>query len=436
MSRILTDPDRVWNERVNRVFDTQPRDGASGQSVWLPRQKMENHFTDLLYQDGVHICIDGPSGTGKTSLVKTQLSKEKKKVIPIQLTQHMKWSDLCREIIGDISKSDSNFSADVLLGIRSDLIPQASVKMTYGRKKKGGDNFSRWKSIGSLVNELDLCRALEASGAVLFIDDFEKANDEIVTRISDVCKLMTQSFKGKIVIAGTHDIYYRIMLTEPALESRLLAMTIGALPSADDAWEFLCLGFGVLGIGHPEQLYKRNAITFDQLRECKIAVDDAVGSLPKALNEFGRRVSLTKAGSSRNLSPSDMANAAKKTFYEKINEYGRRFPELQQMLLKKLELRVVLAAIYRRQIGTILYREDIYRECAKEITRDQFEDAVEDLVAAKIITQTGRNREILFVANLYLTHIFGVCANKYEKYELDPQLYGPLGQMSLSLKSG
>jgi hypothetical protein len=225
----MVSPDRSWSARVTRVFDTRPRDGANPDSVWLPREKVENQFNDLLYQDGVHICVDGPSGTGKTSLVKTQLSKEKKKVIENQLTDSMRWTDLCREIMGDISKADSNFGIDALLS----LTELPSIKLSYSRKKKSGDNLAKWKAIGSQLNEFDLCRALQATDSVLFIDDFEKAHESILVRIADICKLMTQKFKGKIVIAGTGDIYLQLMTKEPALESRLAVMSIGVLPNAE-----------------------------------------------------------------------------------------------------------------------------------------------------------------------------------------------------------
>jgi hypothetical protein len=205
-------PDRGWSARVNRVFDTRPRDGASPGSVWLPRREVENQFSDLLFQDGVHICVDGPSGTGKTSLVLTQLSKEQRRVIKVQLTNSMKWTDLCREVIGDISKADSKFSLEALIGLSPEL------KVGFGRKSKG-DNLARWKAVGSQINEADLCRAIQSTNSVLFIDDFEKADESIVTKVADVCKLMTQSFSGKIVIVGTDNIYLRIMSKEPALET-------------------------------------------------------------------------------------------------------------------------------------------------------------------------------------------------------------------------
>src|SRR2546423_845817 len=78
-------PASAWSERVNRVFDTEPRNGGDPNAVWLPRTEIENQFSNLLAQDGVHICVDGPSGTGKSSLVLTQLRKTSRRVITIQL---------------------------------------------------------------------------------------------------------------------------------------------------------------------------------------------------------------------------------------------------------------------------------------------------------------------------------------------------------------
>jgi hypothetical protein len=248
---------------------------------------------------------------------------------------------------------------------------------------------------------------------------------------------MTQSFKGKIVIAGTGDIYFQLMTKEPALESRLVAMSIGVLPNADDGWDFLNLGFDKLGIMHPAKVYNRRSAStanYAELRACKVAIHDAVASLPKALNEFGRKACLTKAKSAHRLSFSDLIEVAKETFYAKVDEYAKQFPKMRSML-EKLEVRLVLRAIYRRQIGSILKCEEIYREAANEgLSRDQFDDALSDLVKADVVTQTGRNGETLFVTNLYLAHIFGVCADKFSQYNLDPKIYGAKGQLSLPLK--
>jgi hypothetical protein len=340
----------------------------------------------------------------------------------------MKWTDLCREVIGDISKADSKFSLEALIGLSPEL------KVGFGRKSKG-DNLARWKAVGSQINEADLCRAIQSTNSVLFIDDFEKADESIVTKVADVCKLMTQSFSGKIVIVGTDNIYLRIMSKEPALESRLAEISVGALPSIDDGWEFLCLGFDSLGITHPGRIYNERSLSgpsSHKLRDCKTAIHDAVASLPKALNEFGRRVCLLRADRVQSLNLSDLMDEAKDTFFKKLREYAKNFPELQQLFAENPEIRILLRAIYERSVGSILHCEDLYRDVAAfGLNRVQFEQALLELVKEKFVTQTGRCGETLFISKLYMAHIFGVCAKKYEQYGLDPKIYGLSGQLNL-----
>lgn len=205
---MIQDIGQAWNARVNLVFHTGPRDGASPHAVWLSRYKVEKQFNDLLYQDGVHICVDGPSGTGKTSLVKTQLSRAKLRFLEVQLARSTDWSDFCRRIFEDIARVDSTLSVEVLAGFKG-LIPEGAVKLSYSSKRKARDSVADWKDIGSVLNEADICRAVQSSKAILFIDDFEKADQNLTIRISDLCKIATQSFKCKVVVAGTGDVYLR-----------------------------------------------------------------------------------------------------------------------------------------------------------------------------------------------------------------------------------
>jgi hypothetical protein len=326
-----------------------------------------------------------------------------------------------------------NFPWEAAIGLSPEL------KVGFGRKSKG-DNLARWKAVGSQINEADLCRAIQSTNSVLFIDDFEKADESIVTKIADVCKLMTQSFSGKIVIVGTDNIYFRIMSKEPALESRLAEISVGALPGIEDGWNFLCLGFEGLGIMHPGRVYNQRSLSGPadhKLRDCKTAIHDAVASLPKALNEFGRRVCLLRADRVQSVSLSQLMDEAKDTFFKKLREYAKNFPELQQLFADNPEIRILLRAIYDRSVGSILHCEDLYRDVAAfGLKRDQFERALHELVKEKFVTQTGRSGETLFISRLYMAHIFGVCAKKYEQYGLDPKIYGLAGQLSLPLNPG
>ena len=52
-----------WARKVGQVFNTMPRIGSYEKTVWLPRGNIEKRVTEVLENRGVHICMDGPTGT-------------------------------------------------------------------------------------------------------------------------------------------------------------------------------------------------------------------------------------------------------------------------------------------------------------------------------------------------------------------------------------
>jgi hypothetical protein len=132
---MIVNLDRAWSARVNAVFHTSPRDGGKPHAVWLPRVKLESDFSDLLFQDGVHICVDGPSGTGKTSLVLTQLTKERQKVLPIQLSRSVDWGDFCRLVVHPELDQSSRLSVELTAAFRN-CLPEGAIKVVFGRGKR------------------------------------------------------------------------------------------------------------------------------------------------------------------------------------------------------------------------------------------------------------------------------------------------------------
>lgn len=424
----LFDVERKWTERVNRVFSTMPRDGALPHSFWLHRD-MEESLEDLLHQEGAHVCVDGPTGTGKTSLVKTSLSKSKKKYFEIQWTNNTSWMSFCRKIIGDLVREDEKFSIDVIAGFKG-IIPEASIKFSFGKSKK--TEAAAWREIGDIIDETDIARVIELSGRVLFIDDFEKASKDLIVRIADLCKILTQKHRGKIIIVGTDDIYSRLLAADTALDSRLKELGVGVLKSPDHAWKFLCLGFKELNIRDPQTYFDQSLLSFDQLRICREQVYDATDSLPKALNEFGREVCLAKRFREE-ISENEMRERAQALFYKKVGELERLFPDFARLFLSTVEIRMVMEGIYSWPIGAILQTDELFRLVSAEsnLGQPQFEHALQILAEKKIITVTGKNRETIFVSNLPLAHTFGVCVAKREKYKLAERAFGKIGQFSL-----
>lgn len=428
---MLFDPERKWTEQVNRIFSLKPRNGATAHSFWLDREPIERQFDDFLHQEGVHICVDGPSGTGKTSLVTTGLSKSKRKFFEFQWKKHTTWSSFCRKIIGDLTREESNFSVDVLAGFKG-LRPEASLKLSFGKKKSGKQDTALWREIGDLIDEDDVARVIELSGRVLFIDDFEKAEQKLVVRIADLCKSLTQSYKGKVVIVGTNDIYRRLLAADIALDSRLKELSVGVLSSPDDAWRFLSLGFQRLGLVDPQSKYSHKKISYDDLRACKEQVYDAVDSLPKALTEFGRELCLEKRFREE-ITTEEMRRSAEVYFYKRVSELEQLFPEFAKLFTSTVEVRIVMEAIYSWPIGAIIKVDELHRIIPDKsrLTRDQVEHALASLAKKEIIALTGKSRGTIFVTNLPLAHTFGVCVQKRDKYQLAERTYGKIGQLSL-----
>lgn len=94
---------------------------------------------------------------------------------------------------------------------------------------------------------------------------------------------------------------------------------------------------------------------------------------------------------------------------------------------------MVIQAFYKLGTGDIHRVEDIFSTVSSDLSKQQFDFVIKDLAEGEIITQTGKSGEIVFVSNLTLAHLFGVCVTKQAEYDLNPSKYGLLGQLSLFL---
>ena len=92
-----------WTKKVGRVFNTRPRIASQKGTVWLERKHTAQHFAEAFARPGAHVCLDGPSGAGKTSLALTHIFGQGINHAAIQLTEQMEWPQFCRLLISDIS---------------------------------------------------------------------------------------------------------------------------------------------------------------------------------------------------------------------------------------------------------------------------------------------------------------------------------------------
>jgi hypothetical protein len=85
------------NDRIDQLFGSRPRDGNQKGALWHRRAKIETRLSQLISARSQSICIDGPTGSGKSSLAITVFSKINQRYIWIPIVNNMMWPDFCEE---------------------------------------------------------------------------------------------------------------------------------------------------------------------------------------------------------------------------------------------------------------------------------------------------------------------------------------------------
>lgn len=410
-------------ERIDDVFNTLPRDGNRKGTVWLERKEIERKLQSDIGARGVHLCIDGPTGTGKSSLATTILNRMQVPFRLIQVTKSMTWTDFCYRIIKPPRNKTSSFQATVELGVSKGL-PTALLNLAVGTKHSGITDQELRTKIGATITEDVLCELMAEKNVTLLIDDFERASGQIVQRVSDMCKLLTQSYiskHAKLVIVGTDDIYSRLTRINRSLDERLLEISIGTFSSKLDSWNFLRMGFDKIGLENPAGLARRGHVSKADLSRCVEAVHEAVNGLPKSLNSLGRAISMNAREHRKRISVHDILNTSLNVPKKNIRKFSARYPEVLIAAKRDPVIRDVLSYLYKIGIGQIHRLGDVVQKLDAKISEQQIRSAIGELIKTGYLTQTGFNNDILFVTDPAFAHTLGVIVAYPEKYEAPKQ---------------
>lgn len=245
--------DISWTKKVGKVFNTRPRIGSNKETVWLNRIHTSQRFAEAFDRPGTHVCLDGPSGAGKTSLAITHLFGKGIRHAAVQLTENMDWVEFCRLILENVSNEESSLSGEIEVGIENAL-PVAKFRISLGSTSRPSDRPDYADSVARGMTEHDVARRLCELNAALYIDDVERANEPLVGRLSDLCKLLTQGVNAdnaKLILVGSGEVYQRFYKRNPSLDERLLQVSLGAFKHQNDSWKFLAKGFEKLRLRHP-----------------------------------------------------------------------------------------------------------------------------------------------------------------------------------------
>ena len=84
---------------IEEAFTIMPRNGAIQGVVWVPRNDEEKKIRNIFANHGKSICLDGPTGTGKSSIALTAASKYKCYYIRLQIVRSMDWNGFATIIL-------------------------------------------------------------------------------------------------------------------------------------------------------------------------------------------------------------------------------------------------------------------------------------------------------------------------------------------------
>lgn len=421
---------RSWSIKVGKIFNTKPRDGSQKKCVWLPRLKAERRLAEMLSVEGSNVIIDGPTGTGKTSLAITTLNKEKINFCLVQIVKNMTWKSFCRELAISKNLDKSSINTEFMVGLDKGL-PTAKLKMNIGSEESNLEDLELQNKTIESWTEYDICQRLQDDDITLMIDDFERASEELITRISDICKLLTQSYSSpnaKLLIVGTDDIFSKLYKANESLDGRVREMSIGTLPTPEESWKFLQLGFEALDLKHPAN--DRKYVDRDENKKCMQLVYTAADGLFKSLTEIGYEIAIN-GHNRRRISPKDIENATCYIPERNFRRFRRDFKEITNAIHNNPAIRTVLEALYNEGICQIHHWDDLTFKITDLLPEDQCDNAIAQLIKLNFLVQTGQTGDILYVDKPTLAHTMGVILSNPEKFPQAGQLLNQNCQMQI-----
>lgn len=428
--------------RIEAVFGSKPRNGEES-ALWHKRSALETELHDLFETNTPHVCIDGPTGSGKTSLAITMLSRLSKRYALVQLVSRMTWRDLCIELLRDtpsqLSKARLVFDVDTTpVSTAGDLLRPSKLlerfRISFGEKGQSPEQRKREAEAWSI---LDVAEMIVSHGAYLLVGDFEKADKNLVSDVADLCKILTEKYEGKVIIIGTGDIYGKLLASDPALDGRVAELSVAAFGDKGDAWAYLMDGFKALGRAVPQY---RSAAKREESKEIGRRVFEAADGLPKYINALGHRICRASLGTIAEDSPrmrvttSDILQGCTDMVTENVNKADSQVTRIAKSLKTNVDDRRVLHAIYDRGANRVHRFSDLLakvRQVEPNFSEFQLRASLDRLANAALFIQTGRAGEVIFAKDPLVAHVLGLISGDPTRFGKRKEEFGELGQLGL-----
>ncbi|MBI3368904.1 MAG: AAA family ATPase, partial [Burkholderiales bacterium] len=378
-----------WMQRVSDVFDTNPRNGNRDATVWLKRGQLERDFESDLFVRGRHICLDGCSGSGKSSLVITTLIKHQIPYTTVQVTRKMDWETFCRQLISKTPGKAREFKATAG-GEWKGLFPTGKLEVSFGTKADDKVDHELWEKVVKSATEHTIAAAIAEQNCIVLLDEFERAQADLANSISEVCKILTQSFTssmGKLVILGADDVFKKLYDAYSTLDNRLVHHSIPTLPTPQESWAYLRHGFRKLQKYYPGT--SRYGQPGDEKRAMQ-AVFLAADGLLKSLTELGVEICKLTGPDTRGVSLLVIEKACAAFDAKNFAKYRAKFSELHRLAEKEPITAAILLYINNHGLGQI-HDKGAIEDGLAQYGRSQVEDAILALWKQDFLVMTGES---------------------------------------------
>lgn len=429
--------------------------GMRKNAFWHKRSKLEERLSQIIRAKSQNVCIDGPTGSGKTSLALTVLSRAGNKIIWIPVVNNMSWVDFCEEIFKTSWRINSSLSnkGTKALSINLETTKPLSVhdlvsplkfldRIKFSLNDGNGDQKTlleaskKWSisDVEAFINDNDI---------TILIDDFEKATSELVTKIADLCKNLTFSAGNKAVIIGTGSTFERLYNSDEGLDGRLAEISVASFGSKDEVWHYMNDGFERLGFNTPRAQLRYKNITKDDANKIEIALYEAADGMPKYINELALRICqriLNDENQSNDkkikVTVNDIVTESNDMLRENISRCNKKVKEAERHLRVSVEFRLVLKAVFDMGANSVHSVDSLIKHVQKideNFSEEQFESGIQTLKSLGLYVQTGKSGEVIFAKDPMFSHVLGLICGNPSKYGKDERLYGLFGQRSLPL---
>jgi AAA domain-containing protein len=136
-----------FGQQLGTVFSTQPTAGEN-KKLWFPRDELERDMSYVLGNATQHICVDGPSGTGKTSLAQHVMVKNRSPFMLVQVYKGMTWSEFCRRFV-EILRQSKTMTSGGIKGVFNLFKIGIDAELKYSEEYSEKDSYDLLLSMSS-----------------------------------------------------------------------------------------------------------------------------------------------------------------------------------------------------------------------------------------------------------------------------------------------